>query len=39
MEGKEQVLLITLAMFYSSVPVSHATVAVSQHEQYQDPEP
>lgn len=33
-------LLITLMMvlFYSSAPVSHDIVTVSQHEEYQDPE-
>ncbi len=38
--GKAQVLLITLmvAPFYSSVPVSHDSVTVSRHAQYQDPE-
>ena len=38
--GKAQVLLITLtmALFCSSVPVSHDSVTVSQHTQYQDPE-
>ncbi len=27
-----------MPLFYSSVPVSHDSVAVSQHEQYQDRE-
>ncbi len=38
--GKTQVLLTTLmmALFYSSVLVSHDSVTVSQHAQYQDPE-
>ncbi len=27
-----------MAPFYSSVPVSHDSVTVSQHAQYQDPE-
>ncbi len=38
--GKAQVLLITLtmALFCSSVPVSHDSVTVGQHARYQDPE-
>ncbi len=38
--GKAQELLITLTMsaFYSSVPVSHNCVTMSQHAQYQDSE-
>ncbi len=37
---KAQAFLITLtmALFYSSVPVSHGSVTVSQRAQYQDPE-
>ncbi len=27
---------LTMALFYSSVPVSHGNVTVSQHAQYQD---
>lgn len=34
----KRVLLITLMMFYSSVPVRHDSMTVSQHEQYQHPE-
>ncbi len=34
--GKAQVLLITMALFYLRVPVSHDSVTASQHAQYQD---
>lgn len=39
MVGEAQVVLITLmmALFGSSVQVSHDSVTVSQHTQYQDP--
>ncbi len=38
LSGKAQVLLMTLtmALFYSSVPVMHDSVTVSQHAQHQD---
>ncbi len=40
MEGKAQVLVITLAMalLYSSVPLCHDSVTVNQHAQCYDPE-
>lgn len=31
-------LTLTMAVFYSSVPLSHGSVTVSQHAQYQYPE-
>ena len=31
-------MTLTMALLYSSVPVSHDSVTVSQHAQYQDPE-
>lgn len=39
-EGKAQVLLIilTMALFYLNVPVSHDSIAMTQHDQYQDTE-
>ncbi len=40
MKGKAQVSLIilTMAPFYSSVPVCHDSVTVSQYARYKDPE-
>lgn len=31
-------IIFPMATFYSSVPLSHDNVTVSQHEQYNDPE-